>query len=188
MNAINPTICKRWNSFLLIGFFLVILGTIALSSVFVSTMASVMLFGIFLLAAGTATVLHSFWAGEWKGFFTQLIVGILSAVVGWFILTNPILGATTLTLLLAIYFTATGLFKIAGALYYHTDHWGWLLFNGIVTLALGLLILAQWPLASLWVLGMFLAIDLIVSGWTSIMLALSVRKACKVQGQSTETA
>ncbi len=138
-DRITSTICKRWNSFLLMGFFLVILGTIALSSVFVATMASVMLFGLLLVAAGSAMTLHSFWSAEWRGFFTLLVVGILSAVVGWFILSNPLLGATTLTLLLAIYFTATGLFRIAGALLHHIDHWGWLLFNGIVTLPLAFL-------------------------------------------------
>lgn len=176
-------ICKRWNSFLLMGFFLVILGSIALTSVFWTTMASTVLIGVLMVAAGSAAVLHSFWSAEWKGFFAQLVAGILAAVVGWIIITNPLLGATALTLVLALYFTAAGLFKIAGALIHHAEHWGWLLFNGIVTLCLGLLILAQWPTASLWVLGLFLALDLLVSGWTSIMLSLAVRKSCKLQGE-----
>jgi uncharacterized membrane protein HdeD (DUF308 family) len=34
----------------------------------------------------------------------------------------------------------------------------------------------QWPEASLWVIGLFIGIDLIFTGWTWVMLALSVRK------------
>ncbi len=167
------------------GFFLIILGSIALTSVFWSTMASVVLFGALLVAAGSAMVLNAFWSAGWKGFFGELVGGILAAVVGWFIITNPILGAASLTLLLALYFSVSGLFKIASAIIYHLEHWGWLLFNGVVSLALGLLILAQWPVASLWVLGMFLAIDLMVSGWTSVMLSLALRKTCKLAGKET---
>lgn len=179
MNEFTPRVCKKWNSFLLTGFFLVILGTIALSSAFWTTMASVMLFGILFVAGGLANILHAFWASEWKGFFAQLIVGILSAVVGWLIVTNPGIGAASITLLFAVFFTAAGLFKIAAALLSKVEQWGWMLFSGIITLGLGLLILAQWPSSALWVLGLFIAIDLLVAGWSHIMYSLTVRKVCK---------
>ena len=184
MKQLASSLCKRWNSFLLTGFFLVILGTIALSSVFWTTMATVLFFGALLVAAGLANMFHSFWAAEWKGFFAQLIVGILSAVVGWFILTNPTIGAASITLLLAVFFVAAGLFKVAGALLLRVEKWGWMLVSGLVTLCLGLLILAQWPSSALWVLGLFIAIDLIVSGWTNIMFSLTVRKACRMREEA----
>lgn len=182
---IDAMLCNRWSSFLLMGFFLGILGAIAISSVFWSTMASVVLFGILLIASGSATVLHAFWSAEWKGFFAELLIGILAAVVGWFIIMNPLLGATTLTLMLALYFVISGIFKIVTALMYHLEHWGWQLLNGGISLLLGLMIIAQWPTASLWILGLFLGIDLLMSGWTSIMLGLAVRKTCKRFGQET---
>jgi uncharacterized membrane protein HdeD (DUF308 family) len=161
------------------------LGSIALTSVFWATMVSIILFGTLLVAAGSATVLHSLLIADWKGFFVELIAGILSSVVGWMIIMNPILGATTLTIVLGVYFTVSGLIKISGGLLNNLEHWGWLLFNGIASSALGLMILAQWPAASLWVLGMFLAIDLMVSGWTAIMLSLAVRRICKLKDQET---
>ena len=185
MNNFTPGVCKRWNTFLLSGFFLVILGTIALSSAFWTTMASVMFFGILLLAAGIVNALHAFWASEWKGFFIQLVVGILSAIVGWLILANPGAGAASITLLLAVFFIAAGLFKVAGALLRDVERWGWMLVSGLTTLALGLLILARWPSSALWVLGLFIGIDLIVSGWTYVMYSLTVRKACKLKEERT---
>ena len=55
-------------------------------------------------------------------------------------------------------------------------HWGWVLIGGIINLTLGIMIWMQWPEASLWVIGLFIGIDLIFTGWTWVMLALSVRK------------
>ncbi len=186
MNQLSQQLCNRWISFLLSGFLLAILGTIALSSTFWTTMATVLFFGILLVAAGIVNVLHSFWATDWKGFFAQLIVGILSGIVGWLILTNPAIGSASITLLLAVFFVAAGLFKIAGSLLLDIEEWGWLLASGMVTLGLGLLILAQWPSSALWIIGLFIGIDLLVSGISSIMYSLRLRKLCKVQEQHTQ--
>ena len=186
MNQLTEKLCNKWISFLLSGFLLAILGTIALSSTFWTTMATVLFFGVLLVAAGIINVLHSFWATEWKGFFSQLIVGIFSAIIGWIVLTNPAIGAASMTMLFAVFFTAAGLFKIAGSLLLEIEDWGWLLVSGMVTLGLGLLILAQWPSSALWVIGLFIGIDLIASGISFIMYSLRLRKSCKVRKQHTQ--
>ncbi len=183
MNQLSLKLCNRWISFLLTGFLLAVIGAIALSSMFWTTMATVVFFGALLLAAGIVNVLHSFWSADWKGFFAQLIVGILSSVVGWLILTNPGIGAASITMLLAVFFVAAGLSKIAGSLLLDIEEWGWLLASGIVTLGLGLLILAQWPSAALWVIGLFIGIDLLTSGISFIGYSLRLRRACKVRDQ-----
>ncbi len=184
MNSMDTRLCSRWSSFLLMGSFLIILGTLALSSVFMTTFASVMFFGVILAAGGLAYVFHAFWASEWKGFFGQLFLGILSAVIGWLMITNPAAAAMALTLLLAGFFLISGLFKTATALMVRVENWGWMLANGLITLALGILILAQWPSTALWVLGLFIAIDLLFSGWSNIMLAVTLRKACTLKNQA----
>lgn len=81
-----------------------------------------------------------------------------------------------MTLLLAAYFTVAGIFRIVDALSLRLPHWGWALANGIITLIFGILVWAQWPVSGLWIIGMFIGIDLIVTGWTQVMLALAVRK------------
>jgi uncharacterized membrane protein HdeD (DUF308 family) len=181
MIQLTETFCKRWISFLLSGFLLAILGTIALSSMFWTTMATVLFFGAMLVAASVIHILHAFWAIDWKGFFTQLIVGILSGIIGWVLLSNPGVGAATITLLIAVLFISAGLFKIAGSLLLDIEEWGWLLASGIVSLALGLLILARWPSSALWVVGLFIGIDLLASGISSIAYSLRLRKACKLK-------
>ena len=59
------------------------------------------------------------------------------------------------------------------------EHWGWVLFNGLITFVLGLMIYQQWPLAGLWIIGLFVGIDMILSGWSWLLLSLSARKSIK---------
>ncbi len=181
MNYTGHPLCDKWGSFLTIGIVLILLGTVALGSAFITTMATVFLFGLLLAGGGIAQVVHAFWAPEWKGFFIELLVGILSAVVGWLMVVNPVTGALSLTLVLATLFIAVGLFRISTALFTSIEHWGWILLAGIVSLALGILILAQWPAASLWVIGLFIAIELIFSGWSYVVLSFGLRKYCSIQ-------
>lgn len=178
MNHIASPLCSRTGSFLLIGIALIVFGTIALSSAFITTMATVMLFGVLMVAAGIAQIVHAFYTAEWKGFFGYAVLGILGAVVGWLMLTNPLVGAVSLTLLLATFFIASGLFKITSALMHDMEHKGWFILSGVVSLALGLLVFAQWPASSLWIIGLFIAIDMIFSGWTYVMFSFMLRKRC----------
>jgi uncharacterized membrane protein HdeD (DUF308 family) len=54
--------------------------------------------------------------------------------------------------------------------------WGWVLFDAIVTILLGVLIWAHWPVNSAWVIGTLLGISFIVSGVSRLMLSMSVRR------------
>ncbi len=179
-NSISP-LCNRWLTFLVMGTFLILLGILALSSGFITTITAVVFLGLLLAASGIIQIIHSLVTPDWKGFFTQMLVGILSTVTGWLMVTRPAVGAVSITLILAVFFIAAGLFKIATALMVEVEQWGWLLFNGLITLALGVMIFVQWPAASYWIIGLFIAIDLIFSGWANIMLALRLRKICPIK-------
>jgi uncharacterized membrane protein HdeD (DUF308 family) len=80
-----------------------------------------------------------------------------------------------MTLLLACALMVGGLFRIIGSLMYQFPHWGWTLAGGIINLILGVLIWQQWPATALWVIGLFVGIDLIFTGWTWVMLALALK-------------
>lgn len=68
-----------------------------------------------------------------------------------------------------------GLFRIIGSLAYRFPHWGWVLVGGVINLVLGIMIWQQWPEAAFWVIGLFVGIDLIFTGWTWVMLALGIK-------------
>jgi uncharacterized membrane protein HdeD (DUF308 family) len=90
--------------------------------------------------------------------------------------TNPARAAVTLTLLIAIILIIAGLFRLFVAFSTPLHHRGWLILNGAISIILGVMIWDAWPVSGLWVIGLFIGIDMIFDGWTEIMLALSVRR------------
>jgi uncharacterized membrane protein HdeD (DUF308 family) len=172
-------IAKNWIWFLCIGIFLVILGTLAISLSFYTTVLSVFLLGIFLIGGGLVLILQSFLARKWSGLFIALLLGILYLVTGVLCVIKPGAMAVGLTLWIAAFCLIAGLFRIVNSLVLRFSHWGWVFFNGIVTFILGLIILADWPLSGFWVIGLFVGIDLVLSGWTCILLSMAARSSKK---------
>jgi uncharacterized membrane protein HdeD (DUF308 family) len=167
---------KRWMWFVGLGIALIVLGFIALgASVFV-TLASMLLIGWLLIAGGVLEVIHAFACKEWSGFFIDLLTGLLYVAVGFMIVANPEISAVSLTLLIALFLIFGGIFKIAVAITSPYQHWVWLLLYGVVTLALGISIWRQWPLSGLWVVGLFVGIDMILNGWSLVMLGIVAKR------------
>ncbi|MFZ5953698.1 MAG: HdeD family acid-resistance protein [Candidatus Dependentiae bacterium] len=175
LNELKP-LPERWLGLLGLGILLVVLGTIALGLSVYTTLASVLVFGGFLIAGGILQLIHAFYWKTWRGFIVDFIIGILNTVVGGLLIARPAEGALSLTLLLAAFFLVSGLFKIGIAIARRMEHYGWVIVSGVINVILGLLILAQWPSSGLWVIGAFIAIDLLFSGWSYIMLALYINR------------
>src|SRR6516165_10756069 len=166
---------KNWGWFLALGIVQIVAGTLAVGFAFSATLASVVTLGILLLIAAGAQTAAAIWARDWSGFFLFLLLGILYAVVGSVTLMPPVVAAESLTLMLAAAFLIGGVYRIVVALVGRFASWGWVLFNGVVTVLLGIALLQQWPTSGLWVLGLFVGIDLIVNGVTWSVLAVGVR-------------
>lgn len=162
--------------FLALGIGLIALGTLALFYTVTSTLVSVIYIGMLLLIAGIFEGIKAFKIHPWSSFFLHLILAILYAVIGVYVVLYPGVNALALTLLLGIFLVASGIFKIVFSFTTHMLHKNWILFNGIITLLLGFLILIEWPYSGLWVLGTFLAIDLIFTGWSWVMLAMMTKR------------
>ncbi|MGI9591169.1 MAG: HdeD family acid-resistance protein [Myxococcota bacterium] len=92
------------------------------------------------------------------------------------IISDPIMASGLLTLFLAAAILVSGVTRMAVA-FQHRDQkgWGWLLFGGVVAVVLGLMIATKWPASSFFVIGLFIAIELIVNGWALVTLALAAR-------------
>jgi uncharacterized membrane protein HdeD (DUF308 family) len=166
----------HWVWFLALGIILIIVGTIAVGMPFVASLATAVTLGSLLLFGGAAQLVGAFWTRDWSGFFLSLLMGILYVVLGMMFVRHPTDAVVAMTLFLACALMVGGLFRIIGSLMYQFPHWGWTLVGGVVNLALGIMVWLQWPEASLWVIGLFVGIDLIFTGWTWVMLALAVRK------------
>jgi uncharacterized membrane protein HdeD (DUF308 family) len=167
---------RHWGWYLALGIALIILGIIALGNSLLATLASMLVLGWLLIIGGAIQIVQAFRTRDWGGFFLHLLAGILYVVVGVLAVVNPAVSALALTLLLASFFLVVGLFRIITALVMRFPSWGWALVNGIITLLLGILIWAEWPVSGLWVIGMFVGIEMILSGWSWVMLALAARR------------
>ena len=165
----------RWGWFVALGVAEILLGAIAIGASFLTTMISMTILGWLLMIGGVISVVHAFWQKQWSGFFIDMVVGLLYAVAGVMVASNPALTAVTLTLLIALLLVMAGAFRIAVGVTHHYAHRNWMLLNGIITLVLGALIWMQWPTDGLWVIGLFIGIEMIFYGWSSVMLGMIVR-------------
>jgi len=167
---------KHWWCFLLLGVALVVLGSMCIADPLIASIASVVVLGFLMLAGGITQIISSFWSGNWSGMLLHMLIGVLYAVVGYMFIDQPVVNMALLTKFIAIFLIVAGTFRIVSALMTRFHDWGWVLLNGIITLLLGLIINRQMPEASLWLIGLFVGIEMIFNGWAWIMLSLGLRR------------
>jgi len=169
---------KNWGWLLALGIVFVVLGTIGLGMAVTLTIASLLVFGVLLLAGGVIQLFEAFKNKGWRSTLWHVLIAILYIVAGITVLDDPVLASKVLTLLLAGVILGIGIVRVAVALQHRgTAGWTWTLLGGIASIVLGVLIYLRWPVSALWLIGMFVAIDLIISGWSYIFLALAARRA-----------
>jgi uncharacterized membrane protein HdeD (DUF308 family) len=165
----------KWGWIVALGVVYLIAGFIALGSVVVATVASVFVVGVMMIVAGVAEVFSAFQIKSWGKFLLWVLLGVLYIIAGFVTFENPLLAAALLTLILGASLVASGIMRIVLAFSMKQETpWIWVVLSGVITLLLGLLILAHWPVSSLYILGVFLGIDLIMAGagWIGIGFGL----------------
>ncbi len=168
---------KHWCWFLALGIAMVVLGMIAIGDAVIATVAATVLFGFLLLTGGIAQIVSSFWSGKWSGTLLHLLIGILYVIVGWMLIDRPESSAIQLTLIIAFFLIFSGIFRMVYAMSERITGWGWVLLNGAVSMLLGFLVYKQWPYSGMWIIGLFVGIELIFNGWAWVMLSLALRNA-----------
>ncbi|HYC46544.1 MAG TPA: DUF308 domain-containing protein [Burkholderiales bacterium] len=175
----------QWAWLLAIGVAFLLLGTIGILSAVLFTIASVVLFGALLLAGAALQFVETYRAGRWRGRWPHLLVALVYGVAGAIMLLDPVDASVGLTLVLAILLLVVGVMRIVLSLQIRPTYgWGWMLAAGIVMALLGTLVLAAWPEAALWVIGLFVAIELVVNGWLLVLLGLAARRATLTGAQA----
>jgi len=168
-------IVQYWGWFLAFGIALVVLGVAAVVRSVTATILSMLFFGWLLVLSSGIEIAQAVMVGHWAGFFQHLVAAILFGVVGVIIVTRPLISAEVMTVFMATFFLIGGLFQLIASLAVAAPGWGWHAADGIITAILGVLVLAQWPASGLWVIGLFVGIDLIFYGGAWIALALGLR-------------
>jgi uncharacterized membrane protein HdeD (DUF308 family) len=165
--------CGLW--FLIFGIAIVLVGVAAIGSTFIATLTTVTVFGVLLLVGGFVEIVNAFLARTWRAFFLHALIGFLHLIIGEFMIERPLVAAEGLTLMLAAAFLFGGVARLIYGAMHTFQGRSWVLLNGLITFLLGISIWRQWPESSIWVIGLFIGIDLIFTGWSWVMLGLAVR-------------
>jgi uncharacterized membrane protein HdeD (DUF308 family) len=177
---------KNWGWLLALGILFIILGTIGLGMTVVLTAASVWLFGVLMLVGGGFQFVDAFKCKGWKSVVWHVLIAVLYVIAGIVVMSQPLVAASILTLMLAGAITAVGIMRVIMAFQHrHSKGWVWPLVGGIVSIILGVMIFSQWPVSGLWVIGLFVAIEMIVNGWSYIFIALAAKNAGKAESART---
>ncbi len=168
---------EKWGWLLALGIVFIVLGTVGLGLSVAMTVVTILFFGVLLLIGGVVQVFEAFKHTGWKSILGHVLIAAIYLLAGMMLITEPVVGSMALTALLAAAFIITGLFRIfmGFQLKGYGLGWGWLVFAGIVSLALGAMIFFQWPESALWFIGLMIAIEMIFHGWAYVMLALAAK-------------
>jgi uncharacterized membrane protein HdeD (DUF308 family) len=174
---IPQDIVQYWGWFLAFGIALLALGVAAVARAVTATVATMLFFGWLLVLASVIEIAQAIMVGHWAGFFYHLLAAVLFGVVGLIIVTRPTISAEVVTVFMAMFFLIGGLFQLIASVALALPGWGWQAADGIITFVLGVLVLVEWPASGLWLIGLFVGIDLIFYGFGWIALALGLRQS-----------
>jgi uncharacterized membrane protein HdeD (DUF308 family) len=139
-----------------------------------ATFATVLVFGWLLFVGGIFALVQAFFTGTWSGFFLYLLSALFRGVTGYLLIRYPLIGAETLTLVLASFFIVGGLFRTIGFAMAKFPRWGWAVFSGVVSVVLGVMLLVQIPISGIWFIGFAIGVDLIFEGVALIGFATAI--------------
>lgn len=167
---------RNWGWLMAEGIVLIILGVLGLGAVAMLSLASAIWFGAMIFVGGIVVLVDAFRHQGWRSRLWHILIGVLYVAVGVMTFVNPLVATASLTLLVGAALVATGVLRLIVAFQSRQlPYWTWVALSGLLSLVLGGMILMQWPGSSLWVLGTFLAIELIFQGWAAIALARAIR-------------
>ncbi len=165
---------RSWGWFLALGVLLTILGIACVTFDVTATFATILVFGWLLFIGGIFALVQALFAGTWSGFFLYLLSALFRGVTGYLLIRYPLIGAESLTLVLASFLIVGGLFRAIGFAIAKFPRWGWAVFSGVVSVALGVMLLAQIPISGIWFIGFAIGVDLIFDGLAVIGFATAI--------------
>jgi uncharacterized membrane protein HdeD (DUF308 family) len=179
-SEMSAAVHEHWKAFLIEGIVLTVLGLAAIVAPLIASLAFTIFFGWMFLISGIVGLAMTFWARQMPGFWWSLISAVLAIGAGLILLTRPVQGVLTLTIVIGAFFLAEGVATIMYSLEHRrelSERWSWLLIAGIVDIVIAGLIITGLPGSALWAIGLLVGINLVFGGATLIGMALAARNA-----------
>jgi uncharacterized membrane protein HdeD (DUF308 family) len=178
--AVFGELGNNWGWLFGLGVLFIILGVVGLGGLVGLSIAGSLFFGVLIIVGGVAQLMEAVKCKAWKGVAFHVLIAVLYIVGGIFVIQDPLAASVLMTWVLAVVLICVGVARAIMALQMRaTGTWLFPMLGGLISIILGGLILAKWPLSGLFVIGLFIAIELITNGWTYIFIALAARKAGK---------
>jgi uncharacterized membrane protein HdeD (DUF308 family) len=171
------------NRMTIFGVIAIILGILCLLAPVLTGVWTLTLMGLLVLAAGIVRMIWAFQAGSFGKGLLMFAIGGLTLLCGIALVANPLFVSGVLTVILAVYFIFDGISEIAGGIRLRPGSGGWMLFGGIVSVLLGIMIWAQFPLSGVWAIGILLGIKLFFVGLIMLMGGSAVRSMANRLGK-----
>ena len=163
-----------------LGIIAIILGILCLLAPGLTGISALTIVGFIVLAAGIVRVIWAFQTASFGKGLLMFAIGGLTLLCGIVLIANPLFASGVLTVLLAVYFIFDGISEIVGGIRQRPGSgWGWMLFGGIVSILLGIMIWRQFPLSGVWAIGILLGIKLLFVGLIMVMGGSAVRSMAK---------
>jgi len=172
-NNMHKFLQQHWKWFTTEGLFLIIIGSTAIIVPNVFTLGIILFLGWLLIICGILQTFRVISTSNMPGSRLWLFSGILQIVIGYFFVADPLEGRMTLALLLSLFFAMDGVAKLYLALMFRPlARWGWMIFSGLASLLMAVIVWAGWPETAIWVPGLLLGINLIFTGWALLSISL----------------
>lgn len=157
---------------IVIGVLSVLAGVLALANPFIATLTAERFAGWAFVFIGILQIAAAFQTVGWGGRIWVILLGIACILLGVLLLLNPLAGIMSLTLAAALTFIIAGIFKIVLALGLRgTGAFGLMMISGVVSVALGGMVLGNFPASAATLLGILLGVELISTGVSMVALS-----------------
>ena len=157
---------------------MIVAGILAIASPLAAGITINVLVAWLLVFSGCVHLVFSWYTRSTGGFLWELLVGILYIFIGVYLVAHPVAGLKALTIALAIYLLLEATLEfVLGFTLRPLPGSSWLVFDGVLTLILALMIWRAWPSSTEWAIGILVGVSMLFSGTSRLMLSLAARSA-----------
>jgi uncharacterized membrane protein HdeD (DUF308 family) len=184
MTTTLANIVKRFLGWsIALSILMILAGFLAIVVPYAAGIAVTVFVGWLLVFSGVAHLVFGWHTRSTGGLLWELLLSVVYILVGGYLLMNLTAGLASLTLALAIYLLVEGLLELILSFRLRPMVGsGWLLFDGIVTMILAVMIWTVWPSSTTWAIGILLGISMLFSGMARLMLSLAARRLVTALG------
>ncbi|WP_442754371.1 HdeD family acid-resistance protein [Methylocystis sp. JAN1] len=179
--GVHTAHCRaKWGWIVAMGVLFIIGGVVALFNVLAATLVAIVYIAAAMVVAGAWEIVTAFQIRPWGRAALWGVVGAITVAAGVAAARFPFLAAVSLTALVGALLVAGGVLKLVLA-YQLRDlsRWELIAVAGGLSFVLGVLILAEWPASGLYVLGLFLGVDLLFEGVSWVGMGLAAKPAAR---------